>query len=128
MLDMSNKEAVINKLNELKAKNLPRVTIEDFGKLNKSFARDIENATDEEKREISAMLEAFHIDPNGCCIFTEERPLLEWSLVHGTMFDHNTGLSWRAYHYFTIEGKEKMYDTILQYHPSNYEAISDDEE
>lgn len=120
MIDMSNREQVAAKLKELKAKNLPKATVEDFSKLNKSFNEAIKKASDEERAEIEKYLSTFYIDPEGHCLFTEEGPTLDWGLIHGEMFDIKTGLNWRAYHYLTIKGDRKRFETILQYHPDNY--------
>jgi hypothetical protein len=125
MTDFNNAEEVINKLKELKAKNLPHVTIDVFRKMNRLFDERIDYATDEEQEKIEEYLSAFYDDINDDggrkCIFNEERPNLNWGLAHGSMFDSNTGLDWRAYHYLTIDGTESRYERILQYHPEGYD-------
>lgn len=125
MIDFNNAEEVINKLKELKAKNLPHVTIEAFRKMNKLFDDMIDYATDEEREKIEEYLSVFYDDTNDDdrhkCIINEERPNLTWGLAHGYMFDSNTGLDWKAYHYLTIDGKESRYERIMQYHPEGYD-------
>jgi hypothetical protein len=122
MIDFSNKEEVVNKLNELKAKNLPHMTVEQFSELKPLFKRDIEKATEEEKKIISEELfKYYRSDKENICIFSDEFPVLSWGLHHGTAIDSNTGLSWECYHYFTINGERHRYDRTLQYHPDNYE-------
>ena len=126
MINMNNAEEVVNKLNELKAKNLPHVTIESFRKSNRLFDERIDYATDEERDKIEEYLSAFYNDANEenrvhKCIFNDEEPVLGWALFHGTMTDRNTGLDWRAYHYLTIDGTESRYKHIMQYHPDGYD-------
>lgn len=127
MIDMNNREQVIAKLAELKAKNLPKVNIESFRKVNKVFDAVIDKATDIEKKEIEEYLSSFYLELEGHCIFTDKSPFLDWSLIHGIMYDTNTGLSWRAYHYLTINGERRRFDTIMQYHPDNYSIAEEDD-
>lgn len=131
MIDFNNAEEVINKLNELKAKNLPHVTIESFREMNKLFNERIDYATDEEREKIEEYLSVFYNDVNDegiKCIFNEERPILTWGLAHGEMYDTNTGLNWRFYHYLTIDGTESRYERALQYHPDGYNINNGDDE
>lgn len=125
MVDFKNKEEVVNKLKELKEKNLPHVTIESFRKMNKLFDERIGSATDEELEKIEEYLSEFYDDTNDedrhRCIFSEERPMLSWALFHGSMTDSNTGLEWRVYHYLTIDGTESRYERTMQYHPEVYD-------
>jgi hypothetical protein len=126
MINFNNKKEVVNKLKELKEKNLPHVTIEVFRKMNKLFDKRIDYATDEEKEKIEEYLNKFYDDTNDgnkihICLFNEEHPELRWGLVHGEMYDNNTGLDWRAYHYLTINGSKDRYERILQYHPDCYD-------
>ena len=126
MIDMNNKEEVVNKLIELKAKNLPHATIEAFRKINKLFNERIDYATDEEREKIEQHFNAFYDDTSEDnkihkCIFNDEEPNLTWGIAHGEMYDRNTGLDWRAYHYLTIDGTESRYDRIMQYHPDGYD-------
>lgn len=122
MIDFNNREEVINKLQELKDKKLPHMTIEQFSIIDKSFAKEIEKATDIEKEEISKQLYPFYRAKNdNICIFTDELPSLTWGLTHGVAQDSKSGLSWRCYHYFTINSKKDRYEVTLQYHSDNYE-------
>jgi hypothetical protein len=125
MIDFNNADEVINKLKELKEKNLPHVTVEVFRKMNKLFDERIDYATDDEREKIEEYLNTFYDDTNDGkipkCIFNEEQPVLRWALFHGTMTDSNTGLDWRAYHYLTIDGNESRYERVLQYHPDCYD-------
>lgn len=121
MIDFNSREEVINKLSELKAENLSHVTIEQFGELSSMFRTHILSATDSEKEVIEKYLVLFHRPNEGNkCIFNNEEPVLSWGLVHGVGIDENTGLSWKCYHYFIINGVERKYNVTLQYHPDNY--------
>lgn len=126
MINMSDRNQVINKLKELQSKDLPKVSLDNFKKINNKFARDIEYATHDELEVIEKYLSKYHIDSKGNCIFTEEPPYLEWGLIHGAMYDSKTGLTWNAYHYLTIAGEERRYDTIMQYHPDCYGIYDED--
>lgn len=132
MIDFSSREEVLSKLNELKDKNLPHVTIESFRKMNKLFDKRIDYATEEEIEKIEEYLSVFYDDTNDGdihkCIFNEERPILTWGLAHGEMYDTNTGLNWRFYHYLTIDGTESRYERALQYHPDGYNINNGDDE
>jgi hypothetical protein len=125
MINFNSAEEVVNKLNELKAKSLPHVTIEAFRRMNKLFDERIDYATDEEREKIEEYLSAFYDDSNdedeNKCIFNDEIPVLCWGLAHGEMYDKNTGLDWRAYHYLTIDDTKDRYAKILQYHPDGYD-------
>lgn len=122
MIDFNNKEEVVNKLQELKNKKLPHMTIEQFSKIDKCFAKDIEKATDSEKEEISKYLYPFYkAENNNTCIFTDEIPSLRWGLEHGVAYDSKSGLSWKYYHSFTIGEEKHRYEIALQFHPDNYE-------
>ena len=122
MIDFTNREEVINKLSELKAKNLSHMTIERFAELNIKFKSDIINATEEERKAISEYLQPYcRPDGDNKCIFTDKFPTLNWGLHHGTAIDSNTGLSWECYHYLSINGERQKYEVILQYHPDNYQ-------
>lgn len=127
MIDFHDREEITNKLKELKAKNLPHMTIEQFSELNTSFKDDIKSATEDEKKVISKNLFRFyHSNKGNKCIFTDVYPSLTWGLHHGTLIDSDTGLSWEGYHYYIINKKEHRYEIALQYHPDNYEI--DEEE
>lgn len=128
MIDMSNREQVTAKLKELQAKSLPKVTIESFSKTNKSFAEEIQKASEEEKQKIEEYLSSYYLDPDGRCMFTEQLPFLEWHIIHGVMVDHNTGLNWRAYHYMTINGENKRFETIMQNHPDCYSIANEEDD
>ena len=122
MIDFNNREEVVNKLQELKGRKLPHMTIEQFSKIDKWFAKEVENATESEKEEINKQLYPFYrAVGDNVCLFTDKAPSLTWGLCHGVAEDYYTGLSWRCYHYFTINGKENRYEVTLQYHPDNYE-------
>lgn len=135
MLDFNNREEVAKKLQELKEKKLPHLTIESFTKVDNQFKNNIQFASDEEMDVIKEYLSQFYddLDKQGAdrvCVFSEKQPNLSWGLVHGTAIDHNTGLDWRGYHYLTIDGKKERYTCFLQYHPDNYtieEEESNDE-
>lgn len=123
MIDFNNRNEVINKLKELKAKKLPHMTIEQFAKIDSDFANDIIKATDDEKNIINKELNEYYYPENGenKCVFNDESPNLYWGLAHGSAIDERTGLSWRCYHYFIINGQENKYVVTLQYHPDGYE-------
>lgn len=127
MIDLNNKEEVANRLKELKERNLPHMTIEQFARISSYFAKDIKEATEDEKKAISEQLIPFYRAEEGPnkCLFSDEEPCLRWGLAHGTAYDEQTGLSWVCYHNFIINGKTQRYDITLQYHPDNYE-IDDD--
>lgn len=127
MIDFSNKEDVISKLQELKVKKLPHMTIEQFSRIDEGFAEDIKNATEEELKIISEKLSPFYRieDSENKCIFSDKFPSLRWGLAHGVATDERTGLTWRCYHYFDINGKARKYERTLQYHPDNYEIEED---
>lgn len=122
MIDMSNREEVINRFTEVKAQNIPHMTIERFAELSDRFKNDIIKATEEEKKTIIEYLQPY-CRPEGKnkCIFTDEVPTLNWGLHHGTAIDSNTGFSWECYHYFNINGERHKYEVTLQYHPDNYQ-------
>ena len=125
-MDFNNRNEVVNKLTELKAKNLSHVTIEQFGELNSLFKTHVLSASDSEKEVIEKDLFRFHRPNEGNkCIFNDETPMLSWGLAHGVAIDENTGLSWKCYHYFIINGVERKYNVTLQYHPDNY-SISEE--
>jgi hypothetical protein len=122
MIDFTNRKDVINKLSELKAKNLSHMTIERFAELSIGFKNSIINATEEERKTISEYLHPYcRPKDDNKCIFTDEFPILSWGLRHGTAIDSNTGFSWECYHYLNINGERKKYEVILQYHPDNYQ-------
>ena len=121
-MDFNNREEVINKLKELKSKNLAHMTIEQFSSIAPSFREDIKQATEEEIKTIAEQLKPFYrAEDNNNCIFTGKAPSLQWGLAHGKATDDYSGLTWKCYHYFTINGKERRYERALQYHPDNYE-------
>ncbi|APQ78580.1 hypothetical protein [Clostridium botulinum] len=127
MIDFSNKKEVISKLQKLKGKKLPHMTIEQFSRIDKGFAEDIKNAKKEELKIISEKLSPFYRTEEGDnkCIFSDEFPSLRWGLTHGIATDERTGLAWKHYHYFDINGKTQKYERTLQYHPDNYEIEED---
>lgn len=123
MIDFENREDVVTKLQELKNKKLPHMTIEQFSKLDECFAEDIKKATDDEREEINIQLFPFYRgEGDNTCIFTDEFPSLVWGISHGMANDSKSGLRWKCYHYFTIGGKENRYEVTLQYHPDSYDV------
>jgi len=123
MIDFKNENEVVKKLAEIKAKNLPHMTIEQFSKMEPFFKQEIEKATDEEKKDIIDHLYHFYrSEGENKCIFSEEYPSLTWGLRHGTGVDTKTGLSWECYHYFNINGKRHRFERTFQYHPDCYEV------
>lgn len=130
-MDFSNREQVENKLKELKNKNLPKMNIEGFSKLDARFAQTITKASDEEKQVINNYLSKYFdytVSNDNRCLFNEKHPSLSWGLAHGVAQDLNTGLSWVMYHYFIINGEEMRYEHALQYHPDCYDIDEDEVE
>ena len=122
MIDFTDRQQVISKLQELKEANLPHMDVEKFSQIDSYFSSVIKSATEEEKKVINEYLYPFYNNLKDCkCIFTDQVPLLSWTLTHGVAFDENTGLTWKCIHYFKIDGKEYQFKKALQYHPDNYE-------
>jgi hypothetical protein len=107
------------------------MTIESFAKINLSFREAISSASEEERVKIAEYLNDFYDDSNEKsrkCIITETTPYLRWTLTHGVAEDINTGIDWRQYHYFVINGSKRLYQTTLQYHPDTYYVEEESEE
>ena len=121
MIDMNNKQEVIDKLKELKEKNLPKLNFESL----KNYKNGrLGTPNDEELEVIEEYLNKFYNfteSEDNKCLFTEQSPILNWGIAHGTAYDAETGLSWEQYHYLTIDGKEKKIVMNLQYHPDCYD-------
>jgi len=121
MIDLNDKDQVIKRLKELKAQNLPHMTIEKMIEFYPDFKYQIADCTEEEKQIIENELNPFLGQKLGYCIISEQLPYLGWGLAHGVLIDSNTGLSWMRYNYFKVNGKECRFDYVLQYHPDCYE-------
>ena len=121
MIDFNSKEELVNKLSELKSKNLPHMTIKQFSEIEPSFANDIKSASKEELETIKEQLAPFYRGEDNNCVFSDSPPRLDWGLAHGMATDYHSGLSWKCYHYFIINGVSNKYERTLQYHPDNYE-------
>jgi hypothetical protein len=121
MIDINNREQVINKLNELKAQNLPHMDIDLFSELDEYFKEQIKTCSEDEKIKINDELHSYLGQNLKHCIICGEEPYLRWGLAHGVMIDNNTGLSWVYYHYFNMNGQNKKFVRLLQYHPDVYE-------
>lgn len=117
MINFESREQITEKLRELKAKNLPKMTWDLFQKRYGLTYKDLD------VKEVEALddyLSHFADVTNTTCIFSDEAPELQMALSHGMAIDKNTGLSWRVVHYLTIKGKEIRFDKVLQYHPDDY--------
>lgn len=123
---MSNFDAR-KRLEELKEMDLPVLTIEKLCEADNSFKiHFVDKATEEELKYMKEYLSHFYYAEDNKCLFTQEIPCLEWGLCHGVTYDTNSGLNWKTYHYFDVNGENKKYIRSLQYHPNEYSIRKDD--
>jgi hypothetical protein len=125
-MDMNDREQVTARLEELKTQNLPHMTADIFAKNDEFFKAQLATCSEEEKTSINEELKPFLGQELDCCIISGDRPCLGWGLVHGIMIDSKTGLSWGAYHYFTMNGERRKFVRYLQYHPDCYSVCDED--
>ena len=123
--DFSNREMVIEKLKELKERNIPKMSLEklmsmDRFKWVKNYA---DKATEEEikkaNEELSKYCECGYND--GKDIFSDEECSFYWGLRHGEMVTDDNGMNRTFYHYLTLAGERHRVEMLLQYHPDGYE-------
>lgn len=124
-----NRGETIQRLNEVKALNLPKMSYEklkEYGYKPSDFEE-----TEENIKVMDEYLGNF-LDPrneqfgNGCWICGNRPVSLSWGLVHGVAYSDCCGLSYVAYHYPDDICKEKKLfkDRInmsLQYHPEGFD-------
>lgn len=125
MFDFKNREMVIDKLNELKNKDIPKMSLEKLIEMDEYFylKEDYENATEDEISECNKHLNSYceRGYNEGKDIFSNEECLFYWGLAHGEMVTNDNGMSRTQYHYLTLNGERRKVSMLLQYHPSGYE-------
>lgn len=102
---------VVQKLKELKEKNIPKMSLDKLLKMEdyKYLQSYVDKATEEEKEkadeELSKYCERGYSD--GKDIFSDEECCFYWGLRHGEMVTGDNGMNRTYYHYLTLAGKRK---------------------
>ena len=122
-----NNEEVVNKLKEVQAMHLPRMT---YAKVKEYYGElpGFEE-TDENIKILDEYFNLF-LDPknefigNGCWLCGNKQVYLRWGIVHGVAHSECCGLSYKAYHYPANVSKDKKLFNYrvaisLQYHPDD---------
>jgi len=122
------REETINKINEVKAMNLPHM---NYVKL-KEYYGDI-SGFEETEENIKIMDEYFNnyldskneIFGNGCWVCGNKDVYLSWGITHGIAHSNCCGLEYKCYHYSDdiCEDKKLFNGRInikLQYHPNGF--------
>lgn len=122
---MNNSKEVKERLSYLREMGLPHLTPKALCERNKVFAENWSKASLAEQREVEKYLYKFYDNvadnnPDNKCIWSEEYPVLSWSLQHGVCYDENTKLSWVCIHYLELGSNTARYDMQLQLHPDQY--------
>lgn len=117
MFDFSNKEMVMNKLEELKSRKIPHMTYEKLCELYGDL-----RATENEIKDINEYFQDFCVAGynDNKDIFSDEECHFQWDLAHGEMHTNDNGRGRRYYHYITVNGKKERFEILLQYHPDVY--------
>lgn len=125
MFDFNNREMVINKLNELKARDIPKMSLEKLINMEGyTYLKDVySKASEDEIRECNKHLISYceKGHNNGKDIFSDEKCSFYWGLKHGEMITDDNGMGRTQYHYLTLNGEKYKISMLLQYHPSVYE-------
>jgi hypothetical protein len=108
---MTHEEAT-QKLNSLKALNLPKMAYEDIKDQLPGLSEDQINSTNE-------YLAGFAKLDKGICLWCDtERPSVTWGIQHGMAHCVGCGWDFKVYHYLKDKnGKEVRVSRYLQYHP-----------
>jgi len=122
------REETINKINEVKAMNLPHM---NYVKL-KEYYGEI-SGFEETEENIKLMNEYLnnYLDPkneifeNECWLCGNKDLYLSWGITHGIAYSNCCGLEYKCYHYSNdICEDKKLFngriDIILQYHPNGF--------
>lgn len=129
--DFSNREMAVQKLKELKERNIPKMSLDKLLKMEdyKYLQSYVDKATEEEKKkaeeELSKYCERGYND--GKDIFSDEECCFYWGLRHGEMITDDNGMNRTYYHYLTLAGERKKIVMLLQYHPDCYEIEESEE-
>lgn len=123
--DFSNREMVLQKLKELKERNIPKMSLEKLLQIDgcKWLQPYADKATEEEKQkadeELSKYCERGYNENKD--IFSDEECCFYWGLRHGEMVTDDNGMNRTFYHYLTLAGEKHRVEMLLQYHPDCYE-------
>ena len=123
------KEETINKINEVKAMNLPHM---NYAKLKEYYGEILGYEETEDNIKIINEYLNNYLDPkneafeNGCWFCGNKDVYLSWGIIHGVAHSNCCGLSYKCYHYSDdICEDKKLFngriDIILQYHPDGFE-------
>ena len=127
------REETINKINEVKAMNLPHM---NYVKLKEYYGEISEFKETEENIKIMNEYLNNYLDPknetfeNGCWFCGNKDVYLSWGITHGIAHSNCCGLSYKCYHYSDdiCEDKKLFNGRInikLQYHPDKFEIKED---
>jgi len=127
------REETINKINEVKAINLPHM---NYAKLKEYYGKI--SGFEETEENIKTMNEYLnnYLDPknetfsNGCWFCGNKDVYLFWEITHGIAHSNCCGLEYKCYHYSDdiCEDKKLFNGRInikLQYHPDKFEIKED---
>jgi len=130
------REEVINRLKEIKAMQLPKMS---YAKFKEYYG--IISSFEETEENIKIMDEYFckFLDPrndyigNGCWLCGSKNVCLSWGLAHGIAYSDCCGLSYKKYHYPDDICKDRKLfnnrvDISLQYHPDGFEINEEEGE
>jgi len=122
------REEIINKINKVKAMNLPHM---NYVKLKEYY--DEISGFEETEENIKIMDEYLnnYLDPkneifeNGCWFCSNKDVYLYWGITHGIAHSNCCGLEYKCYHYSDdiCEDKKLFNGRInikLQYHPDGF--------
>lgn len=116
---------VINKLNELKGRNIPKMSLEKLIEMEgyAYLQEDYKAASEDEICECNKHLNSYceRNYNSGKDIFSDEECLFYWGLAHGEMVTNDNGMGRTQYHYLTLNGRKHKISMLLQYHPDGYE-------
>ena len=130
-----NREETINKINEVKAMNLPHMS---YAKLKEYYGKISGFKETEENIIIMDEYLNNYLDPknkafeNGCWVCGNKDVYLSWGIIHGIAYSNCCGLDYKCYYYSDdICEDKKLFngriDIILQYHLNGFEIKEIDE-
>jgi hypothetical protein len=123
MFDFNNKEMVVNKLNELNNKDIPKMSLEKLTKDCSYLKNDYDCASEDEKDECNKHLNLYceREYNDGKDIFSDEKCSFYWGLSHGEMVTNDNGINRTYFHYLVLNNHKHKVEMLLQYHPSVYD-------
>ena len=117
MFDFSNREMVIKKLNELKDRGVPKMSLEKLIEMERYtyLKGDYNNASEDEINECNKYLNSYceRGYNDGKDIFSDEECSFYWGLRHGEMNTDDNGMSRTQYHYLTLNGTRHKISMLL---------------